>query len=317
VPDYAREYEMLLDAYSSSGGDRTVFSASDVAHMVVHKNKVVGLSGVDGLVVEPTETESGIKATITVKAGHRIPKTVHMCFGMLPEKGLQTIDLDITVEDNASVSILAHCIFPNAVEVKHVMDAVIRIGQNASYRYYETHVHGDSGGVEVIPNAKVYVGKGGYLYTEFALLEGRVGKLDVNYESEVEEDGVIEMLARVNGTGNDDIKIRESSQLKGRGSRGVLKTRIALRDEAKGEVYNELVASGAEARGHVDCKEIVQDRSLARAVPIATVLDPTAQVTHEAAIGTVDKKQLLTLMARGLGEEEAEEVIIKGMLGEE
>jgi len=52
-------------------------------------------------------------------------------------------------------------------------------------------------------------------------------------------------------------------------------------------------------------------------VPIATVTHPTAQVTHEAAIGSVDRKRLLTLMARGLREDEAVDVIIKGMLGRE
>jgi len=50
---------------------------------------------------------------------------------------------------------------------------------------------------------------------------------------------------------------------------------------------------------------------------LATVTHPTAQVTHEAAIGSVDRKQLLTLMARGLEEDKAVDVIIKGMLGGE
>jgi Fe-S cluster assembly scaffold protein SufB len=37
-------------------------------------------------------------------------------------------------------------------------------------------------------------------------------------------------------------------------------------------------------------------------------------VTHEAAIGTVDRKALETLMARGLSPEEAVAVIITGIL---
>ncbi|MFW5857843.1 MAG: SufD family Fe-S cluster assembly protein, partial [Planctomycetota bacterium] len=68
------------------------------------------------------------------------------------------------------------------------------------------------------------------------------------------------------------------------------------------------------ARGHVDCKEIVQDRAVARAVPIVEVLDPQAHVTHEAAIGSVDSKQLQTLMSRGLSEDEAVDLIIEGLL---
>jgi len=37
-------------------------------------------------------------------------------------------------------------------------------------------------------------------------------------------------------------------------------------------------------------------------------------VTHEAAIGSVNKKELETLMARGLDEDSAVDVIIRGML---
>ena len=44
------------------------------------------------------------------------------------------------------------------------------------------------------------------------------------------------------------------------------------------------------ARGHVDCREIIKDRAIGRAIPIVLVTNPLAKVTHEAAIGTVDKK---------------------------
>jgi Fe-S cluster assembly scaffold protein SufB len=37
-------------------------------------------------------------------------------------------------------------------------------------------------------------------------------------------------------------------------------------------------------------------------------------VTHEAAIGSVDSRQLETLMARGMDEEEAVDLIINGLL---
>jgi Fe-S cluster assembly scaffold protein SufB len=60
--------------------------------------------------------------------------------------------------------------------------------------------------------------------------------------------------------------------------------------------------------------EIVRDRAVASAIPIVRVTDPQAQVTHEAAIGTVNRKELETLMARGLGEEAAVDAIVRGML---
>ena len=64
----------------------------------------------------------------------------------------------------------------------------------------------------------------------------------------------------------------------------------------------------------VDCKEIVQHRASAKAVPIVEVSHPLAHITHEAAIGSVDSKQLQTLMSRGLTEDEATDLFIEGLL---
>ena len=40
--------------------------------------------------------------------------------------------------------------------------------------------------------------------------------------------------------------------------------------------------------------------------------DERAKVTHEAAIGSVDKKQVETLISRGLDESEAVDMIVRG-----
>ena len=82
-----------------------------------------------------------------------------MCFGMLPEKGVQEIQMNVIIEKNARVSVLAHCTFPNAVEVLHTMDARITVGENADYAYFERHIHGKTGGVTVVPKAKVTLEK--------------------------------------------------------------------------------------------------------------------------------------------------------------
>ena len=79
-------------------------------------------------------------------------------------------------------------------------------------------------------------------------------------------------------------------------------------------VFSELTASAPYARGHVDCKEIVQDNGKVSAIPIVKVNHPKAHITHEASLGSVDSKQLQTLMARGLTEDEATDMIIQGLL---
>ncbi|HFE63822.1 MAG TPA: hypothetical protein ENK14_05310, partial [Caldithrix sp.] len=61
--------------------------------------------------------------------------------------------------------------------------------------------------------------------------------------------------------------------------------------------------------------EIIQGKKArAQAIPKLLVVDETAKLTHEAAIGSVDKRQVETLMARGLTEQEAVDVIVMGLL---
>jgi Fe-S cluster assembly scaffold protein SufB len=60
--------------------------------------------------------------------------------------------------------------------------------------------------------------------------------------------------------------------------------------------------------------EIVKGNAIVRAISIVTVRNPLAKVTHETALGSVDKRQMGTLMAHGLTPNEAVEMIVKGIL---
>ena len=309
-----QDYKNMLDAYTQAGGTPEIFKDSNIAHLVVHKNKVIGSHLVKGLILEPQETANGVDIKLTVEKGIKIENPVHLCFGVLPKEGIQEINIKAKIEDGAEIKMLAHCVFPNAIKVVHKMSADIEIGNNAFFEYTEVHFHGSIGGAEVIPKAKMRVGKNSRLITNFSLLKGRVGILKIDYDSEIQDNSILEMTAKVYGYGDDKIKTRETGRLIGKSSRGLIKSRVAVKENAQSEVISEINATAPEARGHVDCIEVVQGNALARAIPIVNVTNEFAQVTHEAAIGRVDKKQIETLMARGLEQEEAIDLVIRGML---
>jgi len=94
-----------------------------------------------------------------------------------------------------------------------------------------------------------------------------------------------------------------------------MKTRVVPTDRAWSEVIGETYGNAPNARGHMDCMEVViGEQAIARAIPLVVATNDKVKVTHEAAIGSIDKKQMQTLMARGLNEEEAVDVIVKGIL---
>ena len=126
------EYEKLSSVYEQVGEDPNVFSDEDVAHLMIQENRVIGGHLVPGLEVNTQELEDGVAVKIYVAPGSVIERPVQMCFGVLPEEGVQRIELDVEIGEESAIDVLAHCAFPNAVKVEHVMNAEIRLRQGAT-----------------------------------------------------------------------------------------------------------------------------------------------------------------------------------------
>jgi Fe-S cluster assembly scaffold protein SufB len=268
------QLEALAAAYEASGGHAASLFDGSSASLSVSGNAVIGSNEIPGVHIEGAAVPNGVR-----------------------------------------VAFVAHCTFPNALRVRHVMNARMHIGKGAEMTYSETHFHGDRGGAEVLPALKVFLDEGGILKNEFRLTRGTVGRLQADYEAELCRDAVCEFYAKVYGKMEDRIVVRESIFLNGENARGLAKSRIVSSDRCQSEVIGEVVGNAPFSRGHIDCVEILKGaHARASAVPRLVVVDDRAKLTHEAAIGSVDKKQVETLMARGLGEDEAVDVVVRGML---
>lgn len=296
------------------GTDSTVLTDSRVAHVVANGLDLLSLREVPGVTIKSQKEGDHLAAKITVQQGARIENPVHLCMGVLQDTGRQRIQIQLRLERDSATKIVAHCFFPRAQKVEHIMDAAIEIGSGGELRYAESHYHGPFGGVTVRPTARVRIHPHGRYLSDFSLTSGRVGKLRIDYAVDLDAYAAAELTARVFGHGDDDIEIREETVLSGENARSLIKTRIALEGHARAVVTGVTEGKAKGARGHVDCMEIVTDQALAQAIPIVKVSHPLAKVTHEAAIGSIDQKQLETLMAHSLTPEQAIEMVVAGLL---
>jgi len=194
------------------------------------------------------------------------------------------------------------------------MNASIHIGRNASLTYTEEHYHGQTGGIEVLPVSRIAVEEGGQFTSNFVLTRGRIGRLAIDYEVDVGKDAAAELVTKAYGSSDDQVKVMEYIRLNGENARGLAKSRVALIGRATSEVNTTTEGNAPGARGHMDCTEIVRDQAIAANNPVVRVTNAKAQVTHEAAIGTVNRREMETLMARGLDENEAVDLIIRAMI---
>ena len=108
---------------------------------------------------------------------------------------MQNVGLDVWLEDNAQATFWSHCLFMFPDQARHAMDARIELGPGARLAYNEVHYHGLSGGIEVVPRAKVKVGERAHYRADFSLVQGLVGKLDIDYDVEVGADATAELTS--------------------------------------------------------------------------------------------------------------------------
>ncbi|WP_448336265.1 SufB/SufD family protein [Bellilinea sp.] len=313
-PAWSGELQALMEAYQQAGGDPASFQTPEVATLAVSGDQVLVSHSIPGVHLHSQPIENGVRVSVVVDEGTQVKHPVHLCFGVLPSEGVQQIEADYQIGNHAQVQFLAHCSFPNAIKVEHRMNARIHIGKNASMTYIEEHYHGQNGGIEVYPVSDVVIEEGGQLTSNFNITRGRVGKLVMDYHIEAGKDSLTELVTKAFGSQDDHIRVQESIRLNGENAHSLTKTRIAVKDKAVSEVTTFTEGNAPRARGHMDCTEIVRDEAIAHNNPIVKVTHAQAQVTHEAAIGTVNRRELETLMARGLDEDEAVDLIIRAMI---
>ena len=107
------------------------------------------------------------------------------------------------------------------------------------------------------------------------------------------------------------------------------KTTASLGEDAKLIIRERIMTDGDEtadtdfniignniSKGHTECDAILVDNGTVTASPRLTANNCDSELIHEAAIGKIAGEQLLKLRTLGLTEEEAEQKIIQGFIGE-
>ena len=315
APDYSKEFEKLAEAYEKSGGDTSKLLDKRVASIIISGDKIIGLNSVDGVKIESGTQEKGVWAKIRISKGKKINMPIHLCTGFLGKEGEQRVNFDFVVEDGASVKFISHCSFPWSTKLTHKMVATVQIGKDATMIYEDGHFHSEAGGVTLISDTHAVVDEGGRYKNSFELTKTRVGALKVRVDVDLKKDAIAELDSKIRGKKNDEIAIVESLGLNGKGSHGIAKSTVVATDETHARIINEAFGNAPYSKGHIECNEITKgDKVDVSTLPVLKVTNDLAELTHEASIGRVNSKQLNTLMAKGMSEDEATEFIIKGIL---
>lgn len=315
APNYSKEFEKIAEAYEKSGGEVSELLDKRVASIIISGDKIIGLNSVDGVEIESGKIEKGVWAKIKILKGKKVEMPIHLCTGFLGREGEQRVNFEFIVEDGANVKFISHCSFPWSTKLTHKMVSTVHIGKEATMIYEDAHFHSESGGVTLISDTHAIIEEKGRYKNSFELIKTRVGELKVRMDVDLKRDAVAELDSKVRGKKDDEISIVESLGLNGESSRGIAKSTVVATDETHARIVNEAFGNAPYSKGHIECTEITKgDNVDVSTLPVLKVTNDLSELTHEASIGRVNSKQLNTLMAKGMSEEEATEFIIKGLL---
>lgn len=272
-------------------------------------------------VLEPTKDKYTAKTYledsdgyfIRVKAGHHIKDPIQTCMLLNEDKAVQNLHNIIIVEEGASLEVITGCATSgHANESLHVGISEIYIKENASLHFSMIHNWGTR--TSVRPRTGVMMDKNSKYVSNYVLLNP-VGSLQSNpiiYLNGENASTALNTMCLANK--GSDIDTGGVAVLNAKGSSAEVVSR-SITKGGKLIARGRLVGNASGAKAHLECKSLVlDDEGITIAIPELEVTVADVEMTHEAAVGKIARDQIEYLMSRGLTEEQAVSMIVRGFL---
>ncbi|NJE46518.1 SufD family Fe-S cluster assembly protein [Thermococcus sp. GR7] len=248
-----------------------------------------------------------------VKEGLKVPFPLHLFF-LIQESALaQAPHIIIIAERNTEFHLIEGCTAP--VLVRHSLhldmtEAYIHDGakvQLTVLQNWPEYVH-------TRPMTRARIGKNArFINTTVGLGTGRSNIANPKYW--VEENGYVELNGIILGQKDWYVDLGGEMYLQGREAAGINASKAVIMEESTVITRGKIVAEAPRTKGHISCDALLMsDKAVMETYPGLVSRVDDAELSHEAAIGKIREEELFYLMSRGLSEEKATQLIVKGFL---
>jgi len=246
----------------------------------------------------------GVKETLPLQA----------CLLIGKENASQNVHNIVIVEEGAELNIITGCATsPHVKSGLHISVSEFYIKKNGKLTYTMIHDWGEN--VHVRPRTGVYIEDNGVFINNYVVITPVKSIQSYPTVYCAGENSKATLQTIVYGRGRSKIDLGSKVVLSGRGSGADIVSRSIADDTSEVVARGRLVGEGEEIKGHLECKGlIISDDARLYAVPELDARRSNIELSHEAAVGKIAEEQLIYLMSRGLTEDEAVSLIIKGFL---
>ena len=262
------------------------------------------------------ETEENVRSGyfIRSKPNTREMFPVQACMFISDQDVIQTTHNIIIAEENSELHIITGCATGEDVSsALHVGVSELFVRPGAKITF--TMIHNWAEQVEVRPRTGIRVEDNGTFINNY-ILTSPVHSLQ-SYPTAhcVGKNSRALFQTVLNGQKESYVDSGARGILSGDGASTEVISRAVSNDSSKIYARGHLAGNRPNVKGHLECNGLVlSDDSTIYAVPELEANSSGLELSHEAAVGKIDEDEIYYLTSRGLTEDEAAAMIVRGFL---
>ena len=262
------------------------------------------------------EQEDNVKSGYFVRSlpGTKEVFPVQSCMFIADENVMQTAHNIIIAEENSELHLITGCATGDDVSsALHVGVSEFYLKPGAKITF--TMVHNWAEQVEVRPRTGIKVGDNATFINNYILTSPvrSIQSYPTAYCDGVNSKVLFQSIQ--SGLKDSVIDVGSRALLNGKGSAAEVISRAVSNDESQIFSRGHLAGLVPGVKGHLECHGLVlSDDSRIYAVPELEASAANLEMSHEAAVGKIDEEEIYYLTSRGLTEEEATSMIVRGFL---
>jgi Fe-S cluster assembly scaffold protein SufB len=237
---------------------------------------------------------------------------VQACLYIAKEGFSQNVHNVVIAEEGSHMQVITGCATSrHLVSGLHVGVSEFYVKKGAELHFTMIHDWGEQ--VNVRPRTYVYVEAGGVFVSNYISLKP-VGSLQMNPTTHLAGEGAVARFNSVLVAGpGAHLDVGSRVILDAPGTRAEIVSRAIA---AGGQIIarGELIGKATGIKAHLECKGLILKEGLMHAIPELRGYVPGVEMSHEAAVGKIDQREIEYLMARGVDEDEAVSTIVRGFL---
>jgi Fe-S cluster assembly scaffold protein SufB len=226
----------------------------------------------------------------------------------------QTVHNIIIAEENSELHIITGCTTGSDVQrALHVGVSEFYLKKGAKITF--TMVHNWAEQVEVRPRTGIIL-EDNSTYISNYILTSPVRTIQTYPTAYCQGENSRAVFQSILGGQKDSVLDTGSRTiLTGKNSSTEMITRAVSKDQSQVYTRGDLVGRSPEVKGHLECMGLVlSDESSIYSVPELEGSATNLELSHEAAVGKIAEEEVQYLMSRGLTEDEAASMIVRGFL---